>query len=269
MAKPFAKSVGGKTGILPELRKHVPEKFLRYHEHFVGGGALFFDLQPEIATLNDLNPYWMATYRAIRDDVGAVIMALKPYVDGYADTGAEFFYERRANPPKPADTAMAAWFLFLNRTCFNGLWRVNKSGGFNAPHGKFKSPPVICNPKVLREASAALQCITLTNRDFDSSGISDAGGDFYYFDPPYWPASATSDFTAYTKEPFGPSEQERLRDYALKLKKAGASVLLSNADVEPVRKLYASGFEMRRVEARRAINSNTKKRGKVGELLIW
>jgi DNA adenine methylase len=272
------KAVGGKRQLLPELRQHVPDRFGRYFEPFVGGGALFFDLAARgvarRAALNDLNPFMMATYMACRDDVEGLIKALQPYVKGYAgsETAREkFYYLSRESRPDPSRTiAAAAWFLFVNRTGFNGLYRVNKSGEFNTPHGKFKTHPTICNPGVLRSAAKVLRDVRLTTGDFEKPGSVDIrSGDFWYADPPYWPVSATSDFTAYAKEPFGPAEQERLRDLALRLKKKGVSVLLSNADVEPVRKLYSKGFCFRSVGARRAINSNTEKRGKVSELIIW
>ena len=268
------KAVGGKRQLLPELRQHVPAKFGRYFEPFVGGGALFFDIAPRKATLNDLNPYMIATLLSTRDDVEGLIRALQFYVRGY--TGSEtskerFYYECREHRPDPAKGQLkaAAWFLFVNRTGFNGIYRVNKKGEFNVPHGKFKTPPTICNRVVLHAVSAALQGVRLTCGDFEKVGSRDVKrGDFVYCDSPYWPASASSDFTAYTKEPFGPAEQERLRDLALRLKRKGAHVLLSNSDVPPVRKLYRD-FEIRKVEARRSINSVTTKRGVVGELLIW
>jgi DNA adenine methylase len=272
------KAVGGKRQLLPELRQHVPDRFGRYFEPFVGGGALFFDLATsgrlKRAAINDANPFMMATYKAVRDDVESLIKALQPYVKGYAGSEAareKFYYDRRERRPTPVETiAAAAWFLFVNRTGFNGLYRVNKSGEFNTPHGKFKTHPTICNPGVLRSAAKVLRDVRLTTGDFEKPGSLDVRpGDFWYADCPYWPVSATSDFTAYAKEPFGPVEQERLRDMALRLKKKGVSVLLSNADVEPVRKLYSKGFCFRSVGARRAINSNAERRGRVSELIIW
>ena len=174
----------------------------------------------------------------------------------------------RALPQPDFLPERAARFIFLNKAGFNGLYRVNKSGGFNVPAGKFKSPPMICDEENLRACSAALQGVAIWNASFDAIDREAVPGDFVYFDPPYWPVSASADFTAYTKEPFGPAEQERLRDLALSLKRCGVHVLLSNADVPPVRKLYAKGFTIERVEARRAINSDASKRGSVGELLI-
>ena len=270
-ARPFFKAAGGKRQLLPELRQHVPEKFGRYFEPFAGGASLFFGIAPRRAALNDLNPHMMAAYKAVRDDVEGLIRALQFYVRGHVGRGAEdFYYKCRDLQLDPKDQVRAAaWFLFLNRAGWNGLWRVNKKGEFNVPHGKWVTPPMICNAPVLRSTHAALQGVRLTCGDFEKVGSLDVKkGDFWYADCPYVPVSADSDFTAYTKEPFGSAEQERLRDLALRLKRKGVHILLSNSDTPLVRKLYAKGFEKRRVEARRAINSKIEKRGTVGELII-
>ena len=266
----FFKQAGGKRQLLSELRKHVPEKFGRYFEPFAGGAALFFDLAPKSACLNDANPHMMAAYRALRDQPSRLIHALQDYAEKYAAGGEAYYYEARARQihVQNGDVAAGAWFLFLNRTGFNGLWRVNSKGLFNVPHGAYKNP-AICNRSVLQAASAALQGMALTCGDFERALRRQRQGDFVYCDPPYWPVGGYADFVNYTKEGFGPLDQERLRDVALRLKKAGVQVLLSNADLDPVHKLYAKSFEMRRVEARRAINSKATKRGNVGELLIW
>jgi len=272
VAGPFFKAVGGKRQLLPELRKHVPAKFGRYFEPFVGGGALFFDLAPKRAALNDANPHMIAAYMALRDRPLSLITMLSAMAKAYAVDGEAYYYDIRTAMNSfgaPERSFAAERFLFLNRTCFNGLWRVNSKGLFNVPHGKYTNP-TICPTGTLLAASTALQGVRLTCGEFDNPGsYTITRGDFWYADPPYWPVSATADFTSYTKGGFGPADQERLRDLALKLKKKGVVVLLSNADVEPVRKLYAKGFELRRVEARRNINSAGKKRGAVGELLIW
>lgn len=277
----FLKCAGGKRQLLPELRKHVPEKFGRYFEPFVGGGALFFDLREQgrwnPATLNDRNAYIATAYRAVRQSPKALIRNLTLHAESYKAGGERYFYDVRKRLPaldglpsgEATRASFAAKFLFLNRTCFNGLWRVNKSGAFNVPHGDYKNP-TICMPGVIAAASKALTRAEVFSVDFEEVfNLEPAkAGDFVYFDPPYWPVGGYADFTEYTKGGFGPADQERLRDVALKLKKRGVRVLLSNADVA-VRKLYAQGFEMRKVTARRAINSKTTRRGSVGELLIW
>ena len=280
IARPVIKWAGGKTQLLPELRRRVPSDFGRYWEPFVGGGAMLFDMLQQgrtadsysagctEATINDSNGWLTATYRAIRDNVTGVIAYLKEYEAQYRKRGAEFYYEvRKRNPMLLVDQAAA--FIFLNKTGFNGLFRVNKAGDFNVPHGKRASVPLICDAENLHLVSRALEHVFIESGDFEVCCAGVKSGDFVYFDPPYVPVSASSDFTAYTKEPFGPTEQERLRDLALRLKKRGAHVLLSNADVPYVRDLYPNGlFIIERVEARRAINSDASKRGVVGEVLI-
>ena len=267
-AGPFFKAAGGKRQLLAELRKHVPHKFGRYFEPFVGGGAFFFDLRPKSACLNDANPHMMAAYTMVRDKPHALVKLLGSMAQAYAADGEAYYYDIRSatgSDPMRSPLPAAARFLFLNRTCFNGLWRVNLKGAFNVPHGKWLTPPTICREDVLRAAHTALVGVRLTCGDFEKPGsYAIQRGDFWYADPPYWPVSKTADFTSYTVGGFGAADQERLRDFALHLKKKGVRVLLSNADVEPVRKLYAKGFEVRRVEARRNINSAGKKRGAVG-----
>lgn len=278
LARPPIKWVGGKTQLLPELHKHVPQKFKYYFEPFMGGGALFFSLVATgrlgDAVLSDSNQRLIACYRGLRDDLPHAHRYLLQHAHAYAARGADYYLAVREGFNRgdraARDAFVAADVIFLNKTGFNGLWRENKKGGYNVPPGKFKTPPTICDEANLRAVSAALQNVTLAHADFTVHGsVNPMPGDFVYFDPPYWPASSTADFTAYTRTAFGPAAQERLRDYALLLKKHRVHVLLSNADVPPVRALYAKGFEMRRVEARRNVNSDASKRGAVGELIIW
>ena len=278
----FFKTAGGKRQLLPELRKYIPESHGRYFEPFVGGGALFFDLASSGrvdsawavggkrgAYLNDANPHMMAAYVSVQDNCTRLITSLRGYESLYKERGEKFYYEARSEQVDPDKHTLraAARFLFLNRTAFNGLYRVNLKGEFNVPHGKYKNP-TICDAPTLRAASDALTGVKLTCQDFEQAVKSARRGDLVYFDPPYWPKNATSDFTAYTKEGFGPAEQVRLRDVALALKRRGVHVILSNADVTPVRQLYSKDFELHRVQARRAINSKTDGRGSTGELII-
>lgn len=278
---PFFKAVGGKRQLLPELLKHVPAKVGRYFEPFVGGGALFFDLAGRLgagsfksAHLNDRNPDLIAAYLAVRDQLPRLISTLQMHADLYARDGEQYYYAVRAQSfsPDRQQTAAAARFLFLNRTCFNGLYRVNKAGKFNVPHGKYKNP-TICNEDVLRKAHDALQGVEIEKADFTyiaaRAAIRPRKGDFFYFDPPYFPRSDTADFTSYTKDGFTGADQESLMETALSLKRLGATVLLSNSDTPMTRKLYKNGFEMRKVQARRNVNSVVSKRGAVSELLIW
>lgn len=272
-AKPFLKWVGGKRQLLPELLKHIPEGPFNYFEPFVGGGALFFALSPDqakTAVLGDSNLHLIAAYKGVRDDVEAVIGALKIH---QARHSLEHYLEARRHlvvDGRPAGTipAVAARVIYINRTCFNGLWRVNKKGGYNVPMGRYENP-TICDGPNLKACSRALQGVLLRHLDFWWTIETATKGDFVYFDPPYVPASTSANFTGYAKEGFTYDDQVRLRDCALRLKAAGANVLLSNSDTSIVRDLYKRGFQMRLVEARRAVNSDASKRGKVGELLIW
>ena len=280
---PFLKWPGGKAQLLGELSKHVPERFGRYYEPFVGGGALYFHLSAtgrlraaakrgtHTALLGDQNEALIVAYTAVRDGVEPLVRALRRYArlfDTSQRNRKRLYYATRAKRISTRYTAAsAARTIFLNRTCFNGIYRVNRSGGFNVPIGKHKNP-TICNAKNLRACAAALAHTQLVVGDFEASSAGATRGDFWYADPPYVPLSASSDFTAYTKEPFGPAEQERLASLARHLKKKGVHVLLSNSNTPLVRKLY-KGFSMRRVLARRSVNSRTDRRGPIHELLIW
>ena len=265
-AAPLLKWAGGKRQLLPEIRKNVPAAFGRYFEPFVGGGAVFFDLFTEshvLAYLGDANAELIVTYSAVRDDVDGVITALRAHARQHSE---EHFYAVRAQRVR-APSSVAARMIYLNRTCFNGLYRVNRRGEFNVPFGKYTNP-TICDEDNLRACSRVLASAELVCADFASVVAVARKGDFAYFDPPYVPVSETGDFTSFTAAGFGPADQERLVQCARRLKETGVHVLLSNADLPAVRKIYA-GFEMRRVEARRNINSKGGKRGDVGELLIW
>lgn len=283
-ARPFIKWAGGKAQLLSELLKHVPERFGNYWEPFVGGGALFFELHAlgflgkppraslgSWAILNDANVRLVRTWHALQDNAHGVVQYLRKYEERYEKEGTKFYYETRAAESHTTFAAGldAAWFIFINKTCFNGLWRVNKKNVFNVPAGKFKGKHTICDAGNLYAVERALRNVAIWNKDFENASERVEKGDFWYADPPYVPASKTGNFTSYTADGFGPAEQERLRDIALKLKAKGVKVLLSNSDTEPVRELYGKEFEMRRVEARRAVNSKAERRGVVGELLIW
>jgi len=263
-AKPFLKWAGGKRQLLSHLRERVPEDHGTYHEPFIGGGALFFDTDPNQAVLADYNLRLVRTYRAVRDNPEAVIDLLSTYPND-----KEFFLNMRAQDiDKATDEEVAGWMIFLNRTGFNGLYRVNRKGGFNVPFGSYKNPN-ICNAENLRAASKRLASVEILHADFRSVEDRAVAGDFVYFDPPYVPASNTASFTSYTKNGFDLEDQAALRDLAKRLKEKGISVLLSNSSVPEVHALYAEGFESIEIFANRAINSNAAKRGKVAEALIW
>lgn len=267
-AKPFLKWAGGKRQLLPELRKYVPAQFGRYFEPFVGAGALFFDLAPERAVLSDVNSRLMATYIAVRDDVGALIVELAALEARYKAAGdRKAFYLALRDAPPPYGNSVAAEMLFLNRTCFNGLYRVNKAGKFNVPFGDHKDP-TICDAQNLRRASLDLSSMQLRTGSFEFACTEAKAGDLVYFDPPYVPVTPTASFTAYTPNGFGLTQQVRLADLARDLKRRGVHVILTNSDTPVVRGLYASGFDLHPVSVRRAINSRGTQRGPVGELII-
>jgi DNA adenine methylase len=263
MAKPPLKWVGGKTQLLKELLARVPNVYNRYFEPFVGGGALFFALQPRVAYLCDSNKELINLYHVLHSNVEGLIESLK---SGAFKNDSETFYRiRAATFSDPTDAA--ARTIYLNKTCFNGLYRVNKSGGFNAPFGKYANPN-ICDEANLRAVATALQVACPIAGDFRRIEPLVERGDFVYFDPPYAPLTATSSFTAYTAGGFGLQEQTDLRDMALRMKRAGVHVLLSNSSAPLVEELYGADFTLEPIQARRNVNSKGDKRGSVKEYLI-
>ena len=260
---PFLKWAGGKSQLLPELRRFIPHDFNRYLEPFLGGGALFFNLLPEKAFLNDSNVELINTYEMVRDQVETVIEILDAYPNE-----SEFFYRIRAQSPyKLTDAERAARFIYLNRTCFNGLYRVNKKNQFNVPFGKYANPN-ICPIERLRAASKALQHGELFCEDYQSFLLREARpGDFIYADPPYQPVSRYSDFKRYTQDFFYEEDQKRLADLLTQLGKQGCYVVASNSDCEFVRKCYAD-WQIHQVKARRNINKNGSGRGSISEIIV-
>lgn len=266
--RPFLKWAGGKTRLANELLARAPVRFNTYHEPFLGGGALFFRLYRENrikhAVLSDINAELIDTYQAIRDCVTDVMAVLATYPHDKA-----FYYELRAKDPWAlSQPERAARMIYLNKTGYNGLYRVNRKGQFNVPFGRYKSPKYL-DPENLRSVSRALQHVEILCTSFESVVERAAPGDWVYFDPPYVPLSATADFTAYQPGGFGFTEQERLRDVCIALTQNNVSVMLSNSDTEIVRNLYASEvFTIEEVKANRAINSNGTGRGKITELVV-
>jgi DNA adenine methylase len=266
-AAPVVKWVGGKTRLLPELLARIPEQFGRYYEPFAGGAALFFRLAPRRAVLADSNADLIGLYDALATDVASVIRRLQHHREAHDEhhyyATRERWNDRDASWPA---AERAAAFVYLNKTCFNGLWRVNRSGDFNVPIGRYTDPP-ICVPEALRAASTALARADLRCTDYRSA-IADAGkGDFVYFDPPYDPVTSTSSFTSYTADAFAGEDQRALADCARELVARGCRVMLSNSDTPFMRSIYR-GFRIERVKCPRAINSNAARRGDVDELLI-
>jgi len=270
--KPFVKWVGGKRQLLAQFRRlnlYPPEHFDvntgRYFEPFVGGGAVFFDLLPDKVFLSDMNKELVTTYNVIKNSVEELILSLKKH-----KVNKEYFLEIRAqNTNELSELEIASRFIFLNRTCFNGLYRVNSKGGFNVPYGK-NTNPLICDEDNLKKVSKALQGVEIKHQDYKKVLDNAKKGDFVYFDPPYYPVSKTASFTSYTKEGFLDKEQIELRDTLLELHKRGCFVMLSNSDAHFINQIY-SGFEgvrINKVEAGRAINSKGDGRGKVTEVLV-
>lgn len=270
VAAPIVKWVGGKTRLLPELLSRMPATFNRYYEPFVGGAALFFRVSPARAVLNDFNPDLVNLYSTVAKDVEGVIRRLDVHRKAHKEHDEKHYYELRArwNDERLSWTTVdrAAGFVYLNKTCFNGLWRVNRAGDFNVPMGRYADPP-ICAAESLRAASAVLRRATLRQGSYVEAVKDARAGDFLYFDPPYDPVTTTANFTGYTAGSFGPDDQRELAEVARKLVARGCKVMLSNSDTPFIRSIY-KGFRIDKVRCARAINSNAAKRGDVDEVII-
>jgi DNA adenine methylase len=271
-AKPFLKWAGGKGASLPRLLARLPERVrdeVTYHEPFVGGGALFFALRPRRAILTDLNERLVRTYRAVRDNPSEVVGRLREMEAIHRKRGAAYFYEvRQREVDQLADVDVASWLIYLNRTCFNGLYRVNRAGRFNVPAGRHTNPTV-CDEETLSSSSQALQGADICVADFREALSRVRPGDVVYCDPPYLPLSAKG-HTAYTAAGFTPADHTELRDVVLTLKRRGAYVLLSNSASSATDHLYRRPpFEIEQLAVRRNINSDGARREAVGEYLIW
>lgn len=260
--RPFLKWAGGKSQLLGRLRAHVPPSYGRYFEPFLGGGALFFALRPARGVLSDVNREIIDCYTAVRDDVSGLVAALR----NHRYDSKHYYAVRDADPAALPLVERAARTIFLNKTGFNGLYRVNRSGKFNVPFGRY-AKPAICDEENLRACSAALANVELLAADFERAGARAAAGDFVYFDPPYVPLSRTAAFTAYAPGGFDLDAQARLASFFGTLAERGVAVLLSNSDVPAIRKLYAR-YAMQSIEATRVINCKATRRGPVRELLV-
>jgi DNA adenine methylase len=239
---------------------------MRHVEPFVGGGAMFFARLPERALLCDKNAQLCATYTAVRDDVDSVIAQLKALAKGH---NAERYYQLRHrynHATKLTQVERAALFIYLNKTCFNGLHRVNRRGEFNVPAGRYTNPRIL-DEATLRAASRELARAELRNESFETLLSHAKPGDFIYFDPPYEPLSPTASFTAYSQDGFSRDDQTRLRDVFSALDRRRCKLMLSNSDVPFIRDLYKK-FRIDTVAAPRAINCDAKRRGLVTELVV-
>ena len=261
-ARPFVKWAGGKGQLLSTLRAYIPSLYERYYEPFVGGGAMYFSLQAEHSVVSDLNGELINAYQVVKDSVEELIQSLHQHVNE-----KDYFYRvREWNPADLTPIMRASRFVYLNKTCYNGLYRVNQAGKFNVPFGKYPNP-TICDEEGLRDASAALATVEVLEADFESA-VSEAGeNDFIYMDPPYVPLNVTSSFTSYTANGFGVDDQARLASVVQQLSYRGCRVLLTNSDAPPVRELY-DNCNINVVMAPRSINADGNGRGPVTELVI-
>ena len=268
--RPFLKWVGGKRQLLGALETRIAKArpHGRYHEPFVGGGALFFDLYTRKqlgrckAALSDNNGRLIEAYRGVQENVEQVIALLESHKAAH---NKDYYYQVRAKVPEDP-VSRAARIIYLNRTCFNGLFRENSKGGFNVPMGRYRNPK-ICDAPNLRAVSVALQGCTVKERHFAAILDTAKAGDFVYFDPPYVPVSKTASFTAYHKGEFGEAAQRELAAVFDELTQRGVKALLSNSDTPLVHELYGK-HRVGLVRASRAINSRADKRGKVNEVLV-
>lgn len=272
LAQPFLKWAGGKRQLLPAISEHLPQRITTYYEPFIGAGAVLFSLQHKRCVINDANRELINCYQVIKENPQELITLCTQYRE---KNSKEFFYKLRALDRTELFDELslvqrAARIIYLNKTCFNGLFRVNSSGQFNVPYGNYANPKVV-DSVVINAISAYLNRNNVQIRcgDFAESVSGIRKGAFVYFNPPYHPISDTSSFTGYDINGFGAGEQERLKALCDKLTDRGCKVLLSNSNAQFIRDLYTdSRYEIVEVKATRAINSVGSKRGKIGELLI-
>lgn len=268
LVMPFLKWVGGKRQLMNDIEPLIPSKISTYYEPFIGGGAVFLNQQPKRAVINDYNAELINVYKMVRDYVEELIEDLATH-----ENESEYFYRIRGQDREEGFESLSALkrasrVIYLNKTCFNGLYRVNSSGEFNTPFGRYKSPNIVNEP-VLRAVSKYLQSnnIELLSGDFEDALKGARKGAFVYLDPPYDPVSKSSNFTGYVEGGFGVDQQERLRDVCIKLDQKGVKFLLSNSATPLIKSLYKD-FEIIEVGAKRHINSVASKRGEVTEVLV-
>lgn len=268
--KPFTKWVGGKRQLLDDIKKLLPHSFNTYYEPFVGGGALFFYLQPKNAVINDVNSDLILSYKAIKNDLPNLIKELEYHKN---NNTKEYYlnlrsYDRDERIDLLSDTQKAARIMYMLRVCFNGMYRVNSKNQFNVPYGRYKNPKIV-DKQLLQNISSYLNSsnITILNKDFEIAIQECKPGDFVYFDPPYIPISETSSFTSYTQDGFSYEDQVRLRNIFIKLSNKNVYCMLSNSSSQITLDLYKQ-FNIHQVEAKRNINSIGSKRGKISEVII-
>lgn len=269
LVAPVVKWVGGKRQLLPEIEKYIPNKISTYYEPFLGGGAVFFHLQRKKAVVNDINEELINLYKVIKDNVDELIEDLQKH-----ENTSDYFYDireldrDREKYDKLTDIERASRIHYLNKTCFNGLFRVNQQGEFNAPFGKYKNPDFV-NAITLKAVSNYFNKANITFKcgDFEEAVKGIRRGSFVYFDPPYDPVSDSSNFTGYDKGGFDRDEQIRLKKLCDKLNDRGVKFLLSNSATNFIKELYKD-YRVEIVQAKRSINSKGDMRGEVDEVLV-
>lgn len=272
LVQPFLKWAGGKRKLISTIKQYLPKNYKKYYEPFVGAGAVLFYLQAKNSFINDSNWELINCYQVIKNNPEELLQLCQRHKD---NNSKEYYYklreqDRDSSFKELSAVERAARIIYLNKTCFNGLFRVNSNGQFNVPYGDYANP-VIANPSVVRAVSAFLnqQSVEISKDDFENAVKGAKKGDFIYFDPPYHPISDTSSFTGYSINGFGTKEQERLKHVCDQLSDRGCHVLISNSDAPLICELYAdSRYKIEEVKAARAINAVGSKRGKIGELLI-
>jgi DNA adenine methylase len=274
LLQPFLKWAGGKRQLLPEIRKYIPKRYNIYFEPFIGAAAVLFDLQPPTAIINDANAELINCYQMIKDKPEELIKAARKHRELNTK---EYFYKLRGLDRKKefqdlAPVERAARIIYLNKTCFNGLFRVNSNGQFNVPYGDYKNPSIV-DEVVIRATSRYFNemLIQISNDDFEAAVSGAERGDFVYFDPPYDPVSDTASFTGYDVNGFDKNEQRRLKKVCDELSKKKCKVLVSNSATDFIKELYSdkTQYTIIEVEANRNINSVGAGRGKVSEVLIY
>ena len=273
LVRPFLKWAGGKRQLLPAIQEYLPAEYNEYYEPFIGAGAVLFSLQPMKGTINDTNSELINCYRVIKEQPEELLALCQQH---QSHNSKEYYYklreqDRQADFKERTSVERAARIIYLNKTCFNGLFRVNSSGQFNVPYGKYKNP-VIADPAVIKAISTYLNRaqICILNGDFERAVATANQGAFIYFDPPYHPLSDTSSFTGYSMNGFGEAEQTRLKEVCDELTQRGCKVLVSNSSAPFIKSLYdAPQYEIIEVKASRAINVVSSKRGKIDEVLIY
>lgn len=264
----FVKWAGGKSQLIKQFNPLFPQQIENYFEPFVGGGAVFFhvmqEYKPKTALISDTNSELIDTYQVIRDNPAKLSKLLKQHKAKHCK---EYYYKIRGeNPDALSKTERAARFVYLNKTCFNGLYRVNSKNGFNVPMGSYKKPSIPCEDDLLL-ASKLLQNVDIKNMHFSEVLNHASKGDFVYMDPPYYPVKEGKSFTSYTSNDFSADDHRQLAEVYGKLSKKGAQAMLSNSDTPFVRELY-SKYDITPVQAKRMINSDGKGRGAVSEVVV-